>query len=95
MSKLQTLTEFRPDGARNFIRQGDIVKAKIPGKRACLGRLTEIAVDPEGQPQFTVTLWARLNGDAHGHRGHWRILAADQIERVSQTRWSHLRQDAR
>lgn len=87
---MTTITEYRPANARNYIRTGDIVKGRLPGKRAFLGRLTEIRL-VDDEPQFTVTLWAKLNGDAHGHRGHWRILTAEQVERVSQKRWSHLR----
>mgnify|MGYP000505796306 FL=1 len=81
---MQKIEQYR--AGRNFIRLGDIVKGKLPGKSAFLGKVTEIQADDDGEVTGVfVTIIAKINGDPHGHMGKWRCLTPDQIERVAQT----------
>lgn len=95
MTSLTPMTEYRPDGTRNFIRVGDIIKVKFPRKDALLARLTKIEGE-DGKPvNLTITIWAKCNGKPHGHQGKWRIVQPEMVTRVDQKLHAALRSDHR
>lgn len=77
------------------MRKSDIVKVKHPSKKTpFLARVREIVRRDDGHLEVEIIIWAKLNGDPHGQRGKWHIVTEDDITRVSQTKWAHLRSDA-
>lgn len=82
------ITEYRPDGTRNFIRVGDTVAVTPPEKAArFLGKITRILGDDNGQPlEVDVVVRKKMNGDRHKRFGQLRTVRPSQIERVAQTR---------
>lgn len=85
------LQEYRPSdhidgGSTNFIRVGDIVKAKRPGKNSILGEVMEIQVDSNGNVNGVfVLILSTLQGKIVGDHGKWRCLGPERISRVAQT----------
>lgn len=87
------MTEYRV--GRNFIRVGDIIKVKLPKKSSFLARLTAIEGEDGVPVNLTITIWAKLNGDAHGHQGKWRIVQPEMVTKVDQKKHARLRSDHR
>jgi hypothetical protein len=91
---IRDVAEYRPRGARNFIRIGDMVRVDPPVGRAFLGTVHEI-VHRDGLPLdgadarkvvLELCVRKRLNGNDHPQAGMLRIVTADRITRLSQTR---------
>lgn len=85
------IQEYRPlehvaRGSSNFIRIGDIVKAKRPGKNSVLGEVTEIQAGDDGYVTGVfVLILSNLQGKIIGDHGKWRCLGPECISRVAQT----------
>lgn len=78
------LTEYR--AGRNFVRVGDIVRARPPVGGPFLGRVSRLDETPAGIEVSLVVLY-RLNGSDHPKRGMSRVVFSTGVERVDQTRW--------
>jgi hypothetical protein len=79
--------EYRPDGARNYIRVGDTVRvASSPGRRdGHLGRIHEIVTDGDGEViDITVV----------GDTG-FRTYLPHRIQRIAQTKGGERRECVR
>lgn len=84
---LQKINEWRPEGARNFIRVGDVVKVlpSSPGKSDGFeARVREIAVDEAGEVRHLEVIG--------GSRGKVavRFIKPERIARVAQLRTNGL-----
>lgn len=84
------LKEYRPSehvegGTPNFIRVGDIVKAKRPGKNSVLAEVTEIEANDGKVTGVFVLILSNLQGQIIGDHGKWRCLTPDCITRIAKT----------
>lgn len=91
------IPEYRPsdimeDGTPNFVRTGDIVKVKIGKKNAFLAEVRSIdSIDGKTPTDIEVIVRGNCQGAPHGQQGRVRYVTAENITRVAQTKWGHLR----
>lgn len=91
---IRDVAEFRPPGARNFIRVGDWVRVDPPVGRAFLATVRSLHV-PGGQPldgadpgrvEVGLCIRQRVGGSDHPQAGAARTIMADHITRLARTR---------
>lgn len=81
---MMRLQEWRPDGARNFIRVGDIVKVLPPADRR--GTSFEAKVQAiEADDATGDVKWLEVMGGRSG-RYQFHAVTPNRIRRVAQTR---------
>ena len=94
MTEIRDMAEFRPPGARNFIRIGDMVRADPPIGRSFLGtvislhHLDGLPLDGATPNRVEVGLCVRqrLNGNDHPQAGMARTVNGDRVRRLAQKR---------
>lgn len=79
------LNEWRPEGARNFVRPGDVVKVlPAPGRK---GTSFEARVQAIEATDDGTVKWFEVLGGKKGNV-QFHAVTADRIRRVEQTRTS-------
>lgn len=82
---MEQLTEYRV--GRNFIRLGDMVRVDTEGKgRPFIAKVQRLDKKTDGI-EVSVIVKAKLNGAEHAQAGMSRVVMADRVSRVAQTKW--------